>query len=85
MAFKRRSDMPPAERRLDVYKLLSFVAAIPLVILGFTTDAGYLVSLAALLMGVVNIGTEIVRARRFGHPLLNRWIPQRHSTDQPAE
>jgi len=85
MAFKRRSDMPTAERRLDVYKVLALVAAVPLVILGFTTDAWFLAALAGLLIGVVNIGTEVIRARRFGHPTLNRWIPQRQNTDQSPQ
>jgi len=77
MAAQRRSKMTPAERRLDHLKLLSLVVAVPMVVLGLTTDATYLLPLAAILLGVVNIATEVVRARRFGHPTLNRWIRRR--------
>lgn len=82
MIFKRRAAMSSAERRLDLYKLVALAVAAPPVVIGSTSDVDVLVTLAVLVIAVVQIGTEVIRARRHGHPTLNGWIPQR--TQRPG-
>jgi hypothetical protein len=63
--------MTTAERRLDLIPLTAIVVAIPLIVLGIATNRVF-ISVAVIVVMVTVMATEVVRARRFGHPVLDR-------------
>jgi hypothetical protein len=69
--------MSAGERRLDVYKLVAVALCLPLGTIAFATELTVLFVAVPLLVALTHLGTEIVRARRYGHPMLNRWIPRK--------
>ncbi len=83
--FKPRKEMSPGERRLDLYAILTLILLMPLAVIGFTSGTGWLLSLVSILGSLVLIGLEIFRARRYGHPWLNRWIARRPERDQTRQ